>query len=214
MLDRIPQCSHKWIHSLISLQIPKTASSSLSLCLGERNLLYKHRGLFQEKFGKHPLYRGVFDVRHCIPEHVFFVLGKQVYDYFSFAVVRKTVDRIASAYRFGKGKKLWGVYGLAENTSADQFVDWLYQGFKNKRKDVLILLPQTTWTHSPIFRPNVVLKFENLAEEWQKMISDYQISNLPPLPHENKSSGTVEFSQESIQKLFDIYSEDTKLESC
>lgn len=211
VFDALPVCQQKWIHSMFFLSIPKTASTSVSSCLGDRNLIHKHRGLIQQRFGKHPLYRGVFDLRHLIPLHIENVFGRQVLEFFSFCCVRQPIERIVSSYYFGREKKLHSVYGLPENTTLDSYIDWLYAN--RHRKDILILLPQTTWTHNNVF-PVEILRFENLSESWPEMLTKYQISNLPPLPHENKSQHKdwrEEISGESLKKVLDFTFEDCKL---
>lgn len=212
VFDALPVCQQKWIHSMFFLSIPKTASTSISSCLGDRNLIHKHRGLIQQRFGKHPLYRGVFDLRHLIPPHIENVFGRQVLEFFSFCVIRNPAERILSSFAFGKAKELWKVYdGLSSNTTLTEYIDWLY---KNRhRKDILILLPQTTWAHNNVF-PVEVLRFENLSNSWQSMLEKHQIKGLPPLPHENKSQHKdyrEEISGESLKKVLDFTFEDCKL---
>jgi hypothetical protein len=213
MFDFIQPCEQKWVHSFISLQVPKTASSAINKCCGERNLIQKHRRLFEATFGKHPLYRGVFDVRHCTPEHVVGILGRQVFDYFSFAVVRNPFERLSSAYRFGRKMKLHGVYGLSEDCSFEQFIDFLYGSWIDNRQDVLVLKPQTAWTHSSVFRPKEVLKFENLDKEWPQMLENYGIKGLPPLTKENTTdrSQSPDWNRELVGKVVEMFEKDFEL---
>ena len=207
MFSPISTCENKWIHSLIALQIPKTASTSVSRCLRNRNLIEKHRGLFQETFGRNPLYKGVFDVRHAIPEHVFNILGRQVFDYFSFTIVRNPWWRVESAYLFGRKMKLHGVYGLPEDCSFKQFVDFLYESWEANRQDVLILKPQTTWTHSAAFRPTEILRLEELEKSWPQMLKTYGIQGLPPLTRENVTdrSQSLPWTKSTRDKIVKIY---------
>ena len=213
MFDGIKPCENKWIHSFVSLQIPKTASTSISKCCGDRNLIQKHRSLFWATFGKNPLYRGVFDIRHAIPEHIISILGRQVYDYFSFAVVRNPYKRIDSAYLFGKKMKMHNIYGLSENCSFDEFVDFLYESWLEERQDILVLKPQTSWTHSSIFRPTRILRMEELEKEWPQMLKDYDIKGLPPLTRENvvDRSQPLNWSKESRLKVAAIFEEEFDL---
>lgn len=188
VFDFLPEAKKKWVYSFFALQIPKCASSSIQKVCGERNLIYKHRGLIVEKFAKHPLYRGIFDTRHLIPEHLYSIFGKQVYDYFSFAVVREPIARLVSSWQFGKDKRLGKVYGLSDDTSFSEYVDFLHNAFLEGRTDILILRPQTEWTHNSVFRPTTVIRYENLNLEWANMLEEHKIEGLPTeLPWENRS---------------------------
>lgn len=195
---------------MMALQIPKTATSSIAKTLGNRNLIHKHRGLLQERFAKHPLYRGVFDVRHAVPLHLAQIFGRKFFDFFSFAVVRHPIQRLVSSFYFGKQNKLWSVYGLQESTTLDEYIDWLH---KNKNDpNILILLPQTTWAANKDFPVTKVLRFEDLSAGWKNMLAEYKIAGLPDsLPHENKSQHKdwrEEISAESLKKALDFTQED------
>lgn len=211
MFDVLPTSKHKWIHSMIALQIPKTGSTSLSSILADRNLIQKHKQLFINKFQNHPLYRGTFDVRHAVPAHVYEVFSDKVRGFFSFAVVREPQSRLASAYNFGKSQKMWKTYGLDENISSDEFISWLWNN--KERRDILILLEQVNWTHSDFFRPTEIIKFEDLQGGWERMLDKHHIEGLPrALPRLNKSEGSKQiFSKESIDKIRQMYSQDYKV---
>ena len=212
VFDTLPACEKKWVYSMFFLQPPKTATTSISKVLGPRNLVEKHRVLFENKYKNHPLYRGTFDIRHCTPEHLISIFGRQVFEFFSFCCVRQPIERILSSFSFGKAKELWKVYdGLSSNTTLTEYISWLH---KNRhRKDILILLPQTTWTHNNVF-PVEILRFENLANSWQSMLEKHQIKGLPPLTHENKSQHKdwrEEISGENLKKVLDFTQDDAKL---
>jgi len=214
MFDALPTAKRHWVYSMFFLEIPKSASSSLHNLLGERNLLKKHKGLIHNKFSSHPLFKGHFDTRHATPEMIRSVFSNQVNEFFSFAVIRSPIDRLASSYSFGKENRLWKLYDLPENISADSYIDWLYKSKKEKRQDILILLPQTTWTHSSIFRPTEVLRFENLQENWKSLLKKYDIKGLSEtIPHLNASKRVKEqiFSKESLSKIREIYRTDYEL---
>ncbi len=188
MIDCLPAAKNKWIHSLIFLRIPKTASSSIISCLADRNLVWKHRGLFAQKFQKLPIYRGIFDPTHATPDEIFSVIGKQVFDYFSFAVVREPIQRLISAFFFGKQKKLWPLYNLSGSCSFEEFVDFLCRAKEGGRNDILILKQQVDWTHNSVFRPTTIIRYENLNSEWANMLEEHKIEGLPmELPWENRS---------------------------
>lgn len=208
MVDQLPICNQKWVHSFFFLQVPKTATTSISSICGERNLVEKHRGLIQDRFAKHPLYRGVFDLRHIIPEHLFQVFRGQVWEFLSFCFVRNPIQRVISSYYFGREKKLHGVYGLSETTTLDEYVRWLYNN--RKRRDILILLPQVTWAKNNIF-PVEVLRFENLQQSWADFLKKHRIQGLPaeiPWKNKTKDKKNEELSAESLKMVLDFTFED------
>ena len=81
------------------------------------------------------------------------------------------------------------------------------------RQDVLILKPQTTWTHSSVFRPTEILKLEELDKSWPKMLKDYNIQGLPPLTRENAvdRSQPIFWSKDSRDKVIKIYDQEFDL---
>ena len=208
--DFLPEAKQKWIFSLIYLRIPKTASSSIISCLNDRNLIWKHRGLFAEKLQKLPIYKGVFDTTHATPAEIYSIFSKQALEYFSFTVVREPVQRLISAFFFGKQKKLWPIYNLPENCTFEEFVDFLYQAKEAGRSDILILRPQVDWADSQPFKPTAILKFETLSNDWRQMIERYNISGLPKvLPHENKSQKEkITISAATRKLILTIYEKD------
>lgn len=207
--DFLPEAKQKWIHSLIYLRIPKTASSSIISCLNDRNLVWKHRGLFAEKFQKLLIYKGVFDTTHASPSECYQILGKQVYDYFSFTCIRHPCDRILSSFFFGKKNNLAHLYSLDKDCSFEQYIDFLVEAKKQERKDVLILRSQTEYTHSNAFRPNHIIYFERLNEGWAEMLEEYKIEGLPKtLPHSNKTEHKdwrEYFSADMRKKIVDLF---------
>lgn len=206
--DGLPVCQQKWVYSFFFLQVPKTATTSISSICGERNLVEKHRRLVQDRFGKHPLYRGIFDIRHCTPEHLFQIFKGQVWEFLSFCVIRDPIQRLISSYYFGREKKLHGVYGLPESTTLDEYVRWLYNN--KKRRDILILLPQKTWAANNIF-PVEILRFETLQQSWADFLNKHQIQGLPAeIPWENKTKDkkNEDLSAESLKMALDFTFED------
>jgi len=215
MFDALPTSKYKWVHSMIALQIPKTGSTSLSSVIGQRNLIQKHKQLFINKFQNHPLYRGTFDTRHAVPAHVYEVFSDKVRGFFSFAVKREPFSRIESAFAFGKKKKFGGLYGLKDDCSFEDFVNFLFERWQQNAQDILILKRETEWTHSSYFHPNRILSFENLSVDWRKMLEDYHIEGLPiELPRENVSDrASINFSwtPELRDKVYKIYEPDFDL---
>jgi len=210
MFDCIPTCQQKWIHSMYFLQVPKTATSSISLALADRNLIHKHRGLLQERFAKHPLYRGVFDVRHIPLSQCFEIFGRQMYNFFSFAVKRNPFSRLESAFFFGKENKLAGLYGLDGDSSFEDFVNFLFDSYEANRQDILILKPQVEWVFYGDFQVTEIIPFENIQVSWAKMLKQYSINGLPAeLPWKNRSEKKyIEWPKDLKNKVEKIYSKD------
>lgn len=215
MFDALPTAKHHWIYSMVSLQIPKTGSTSISKSLGQRSIFEKHKQLITQKFGRHPLYKGVFDLRHITPEHAYTIFGDKIRGFFSFAVKREPFSRTESAFLFGKKNKLGMIYGLDQDCSFEQFINFLFEKWEQKAQDVLILRRETEWTHSMVFRPTTILSFENLDSDWAKMLKDHHIDGLPnKLPRENvsdRSSLNVSWTPELKNKVYKIYEPDFDL---
>ena len=213
MFDGLPECQQKWIHSMLFLSIPKTASTSITSCLKDRNLIEKHRNLIQDRFGKHPLYRGVFDVRHLLLFQCFEVFRTQMYDFFSFAVKRNPFSRLESAFSFGKRMELAKLYGLKQASSFEEFVNFLFEAWESGRQDILILREQAEWIFYENFRVTEVLSFEEIQKDWAKMLKNYSINSLPmEIPWENRSEKKdVSWTKDLKNKVEKIYSKDFEL---
>lgn len=215
MFDSLPVSNHRWVHSLISLQIPKSGSTSLQSAVGSRNLIEKHKSLFEKRYSNHPLFRGVFDLRHALPEHIISIFGDKARGFFSFAVKREPFSRIESSFLFGKKNNFGFLYGLKEDCSFEDYINFLFEKWQQNAQNILILKKETEWTHSNYFRPDRILAMENLSEDWRKMIDDYHIEGLPTeLPRENVSdrkSLNFSWTPELKDKVYKIYEPDFDL---
>lgn len=213
VFDALPVCQQKWIHSMFFLSIPKTASTSVSSCLEDRNLIHKHRGLIQQRFGKHPLYRGVFDLRHLLLSQCFEIFGRQMYEFFSFSVKRNPFSRLESAFSFGKKMKLAKFYGLEQDSSFEDFVNFLFEAWESGRQDILVLRQQVEWILYGDFKITEVLSFEEIQKDWAKMLKTYSINGFPAeIPWENRSKKKdVSWSKALKNKVEKIYSKDFEL---
>lgn len=192
------------------LQAPKTATTSISLALGDRNLIHRHRGLLQERFLKHPLYRGVFDTRHIPLSQCFEMFGRQMNDFFSFAVKRNPFSRLESAFSFGKESGLAGVYGLDSDSSFEYFINFLFDSYEENRQDILVLKPQVEWMVYGDFQVTEIIPFEDIQASWAKMLKKYSINGLPAeLPWKNRSQkGNISWPKDLKNKVEKIYSKD------
>ena len=215
MFDALPVSSHRWVHSMIALQIPKTGSTSISSILKDRNLIEKHKNLFEKQYSNHPLFRGVFDVRHVLPNMIMEQFGDKARGYFSFAVVREPFSRTESSFLFGKKNNFGFLYGLKEDCSFEGYINFLFEKWQQNAQNILILKRETEWTHSSYSRPDRILAFENLSADWGKMIDDYHIEGLPAeLPRENVSdrkSFNFSWTPELKDRVYKIYEPDFDL---
>lgn len=195
------------------LSIPKTASTSITSCLKDRNLIEKHRNLIQDRFGKHLLYRGVFDVRHLLLSQCFEIFGRQMYDFFSFTVKRNPFSRLESAFSFGRKMELAKLYGLKQDASFEEFVIFLFEAWETGRQDILILRQQTEWIFHKDFRVSEILSFEEIQKDWVKMLKNYSINGLSiEIPWENRSEKKAfSWSKDLKNKVEKIYSKDFEL---
>ena len=185
----IATCKNKWIWSLIFIRIPKNASTSIYKHLGDFNLIKKHEKSFDVLL-KNKLYRHWFSPTHAKPNEIAQVLGNAVRNYMSFAVVRNPYDRMVSMYRFAVENDLGKIYGIDSNVSFTEFCEILNDKYVNKDKNFIATHSQTEWLEG-IFRPNFVLKFENLQKDFENMLLECNIKHIGSnIPHENSSHRT------------------------
>jgi len=208
----LPTSNKKWINSLIFLRIPKNASTSVMSALGERNLLWKHRGLLAQHLQNSPIYRGLFDTTHAKPPDLFQIFGHQVCDFFSFAIVRKPYERLKSMWGFGRREKLGYLFGWPKDLAFEKFVDRLYEEYQRGNRNIIALHNQTEWTHSESFTPTIILRMETLQKDWAAMKKEFDISWLPDtLPHDNKSTHNVSIDPQRKLKVKEMFARDFEL---
>lgn len=113
----------------------------------------------------------------------------------SFCVVRNPWDRMVSMYHF--------VRKVNSDFSAVSFDEWLRTGLNYKRHWYSVTTPQLDWIK---VRPNAIMRFENLANDFaqvQMLMQDHT-----PLPvinatqHEPYQNYYSDWSRQLIQDLF------------
>lgn len=174
----------KQTEHLLFLRIPKNASSSIMDALGARNITKRYQIELKNKLDKN-IYKDVFDVTHARPDELRTVISSIELDCFSFAVVRNPWDRVVSMYHFGKKMGLAHLFGLNNDLSFDDFCRTL----KSREGDGLFLpvFKQIEWINSSI-EVTEVLRFENLAEDFQNMVERHDIREIASqLPHTNQT---------------------------
>lgn len=173
-----------WILHLVFYRIPKNASTSLTKHLGSLNLIKKHEKRFHEIVDKR-IYKDWFDPTHAKPNEAYKVFKNELASYFSFCVVRNPWDRIVSMYNFSSKEKLGSLYNLPNDMSFEQFCHLL-----SDRKDDSLFIgshKQVEWTKG-YFPPKVILRFENLQNEFAAMLKDYNIHHInPEIPRLNST---------------------------
>jgi hypothetical protein len=185
MLD-ISTCNSKWIWSLIFIRIPKNASTSVFNHLGNINLIKKHEKSF-ERLLKDKTYRGWFSPTHAKPNEIHSILGNMVKNYASFAIVRNPYDRMVSMYHFAKKNNLAKLYSMSEEFTFKEFCEILLDKYVEQDKTFIAIHPQADWLEG-VFKPNFILKFENLQKDFDNMLKQCNIKHVnSELPRENST---------------------------
>jgi len=174
----------RWIFHLIFYRIPKNASTSMSEHLGQFNLIKKHEKRFYE-LADRKLYKGWFDPTHAKPTEVYNVFRREMANYFSFCIVRNPWDRAVSMYHFAQKNDLGRLYNIKTEMTFEVFCELL----KDYEDDPYFIAShkQTQWMEG-LYPPNETLRFENLQEEFSRMLKEYNISHIrTELPHKNST---------------------------
>lgn len=197
-----------WILHLVFYRIPKNASTSMMNHLGNLNLIKKN----EEKFSKladQKIYKKFFDPTHAKPDEAYKILGQQLRNYFSFCIVRNPWDRVVSMYYFTKKYNIYQVYGYEQDMKFEEFCNNLLE-----RKNDDLFLPthkQVEWTKGT-YPPKEILKFENLQNDFLKMLQQYNIQHISPvIPHHNSTkhkSYKEIYTPETKKIVTNIFEED------
>ena len=127
-----------------------------------------------------------------------------------FAVVRNPYTKIVSAYKYNRGK----------HSSKKDLNDWIekyvgsYHIGNNKHFNSNHILEQNAFTHGKR-KVDHILRFENLDEDFSRLMKQYDIKNLDLL-HYNKSKSNINVSihdlnQKSIELINKVYKKDFEL---
>ena len=173
-----------WIFHLIFYRIPKNASTSMMDHLGSFNLIKKHEEKFHEIADK-KVYRNFFDPTHAKPNEAYKVFKNELGNYFSFCVVRNPWDRAVSMYSFALKEKITSLYGFDTDLTFEEFCNHL----QDKKSDDSFIgtHKQVEWTQG-YYPPKVILRFENLQEEFRGMLEEYNIQHISAdIPHKNST---------------------------
>jgi len=174
----------RWILHLIFYRIPKNASTSMMDHLGPFNLIKKHEEKFHEIADK-KVYRNFFDPTHAKPNEAYKVFRSELSNYFSFCIVRNPWDRAVSMYSFAVKENIMSLYGFKDDLSFEEFCHTL----NDKKYDYSFIAThkQVEWTQG-FYPPKVILRFENLQEEFRGMLEEYNIQHISAdIPHKNST---------------------------
>jgi hypothetical protein len=152
--------------------------------LGQFNLIKKHEKRFYE-LADRKLYKGWFDPTHAKPTEVYNVFRREMANYFSFCIVRNPWDRAVSMYHFAQKNDLGRLYNIKTEMTFEVFCELL----KDYENDPYFIAShkQTQWMEGA-YPPNETLRFENLQEEFSRMLKEYNISHIrTELPHKNST---------------------------
>jgi len=190
MIELVP-CTQKWIWSMIFIRVPKNASTSLFNHLGDFNLIKKHEKLFMDALFKNKLYKKWFSPTHAKPDEIHKIFGGMIHHYMSFAVVRNPYDRAVSMFEFGRQNNLGDIYGESNDLTFERFCEILKEKSEANVRDFIATHQQIEWCEGP-FRPNFILRFEDLKRDFKDMLDACNIKHISPdIPHENASKRAI-----------------------
>lgn len=194
---------------IVFYRIPKNASTSIYDHLGKFNLIHSNRDQILEKADQR-IYRDTFDTSHLKPdEFMDLVLGENLRNYFSFCVVRNPWDRAVSMYLHALDNNFKETYDIKQNVDFDFFCNY----FKDRVDDPYFIgtHKQTDWTIGK-YPPKQILRFENLNNEFAKMVENRMIITVGKvLPHKNKTRHghySQYYNAETKKIISDIYEKD------
>jgi hypothetical protein len=194
---------------LVFYRIPKNASTSIYEHLGFSNLIWRNKEEISSKVDQR-VYKNTFEPSHLKPNELKnLVLGNELRGVFSFCVVRNPWDRAVSMYLHALDNNFKETYKVKEDITFEFFCNFS----KERRNDPYFIgsHKQTEWTVGD-FPPTKILRFENLNEDFSRMISEHKIVTVnPKLPHLNKTKHTHYsdyYNSETKKIISDVFEED------
>ena len=194
----------KFCTKLIFYRIPKNASTSVYEHLGYLNIIKQNESLITENTDQR-LYKKWFSPTHLKPSELESIIGEGIKNYFSFCIVRNPWDRAVSMYKFAIKHKLYKLYGLKENCS---FLDFCKILKKHKNDPFFIASHQQTQWVNCKHGPKTIIRFENIEEEYYKMLEDlnidfkYSLEKLNTTKHKHYSFYYTKRAKQIIQNVF------------
>ena len=154
----------------------------------------------------------------------------------SFVVIRNPFDRVVSSYRYFIKKRELTSIMEREDYTFSEYVDKLITTFnvepkflemrdgifkkggliKKHRMNVLRI--HTIQLTHPFYLADKfedILRFENLQEDWSRLLSKYNIPNIKPLGDLNRSNSDIQYrdyyDDTTIDKVANFYKHDLKI---
>lgn len=193
---------------ILFYRIPKNASTSIYNHIGNHNIIYeRHKEVCSN--ADQEIYKNWFCPSHGTPNELYRTFGDEMKNCMRFCVVRNPWDRMVSMYNQNRKVKSWSITGQKANTTFKQFCQLIQ---KNKNNSKFIgSTPQIEWACGK-YAAHEILRFENLSEDFSKMINKYNIISIDKnLPHQNKTNHP-HFSEcydlESKEMIADVFLED------
>ena len=214
----LSSCSRKWIWNVIPICVPRCGSTSLWDHCGDFNLHKKYEKMIESVLGKKKTYQSFFKTSHAKCYEIFGILGSGIKEYLSFGSVRNPWDRTVSLYHgiqsldqsnIDRIKSAFGVHNF-ETDSFEGLCLLLEELFNRGEKHFMFIQPQTEWFVGD-FKPNFILRFENLQRDFEDMILSHDIKHISSkLLHVNSSSNRQDFrsyynskTKKIIEKIFE-----------
>lgn len=210
-------CQHKWIWSVIAIRNPRSGSASFWEHCGDFNLIKKYEKNLQQALSKHKTYNGLFHHTHAKCQEIFNIFGPKVAEYLSFISIRNPWDRVVSTY-YGLNtidsltlQKIKTTFHIKDH-QINKFEDFclFLKEVHISDKNFMFTQCQTEWINGD-FKPNYILRFENLKEDFKEMINAHNIKHISDqLLHVNASNGRKDYrsyynpnTKKIIEKIFE-----------
>ena len=166
------------------VRIPKSASSSVYAALGRANTIRDER-LIPFFLQNKKRYRNLFAPSHCLLSEAVEILGFEIMEGPSFAVVRNPYARLGSMYRFSRNMGMGKIYG-EDPSCLESFAESVMALLKSDVQFFHAYSQRSFLTLEGEVAVTGVLKFENLQEDFDDFMDLHGLNQLiGDLPKDN-----------------------------